>query len=64
MVWARDYRGFLASSMPNATNSEISVKLGQMWANMASEEKKKYYDIAEKIKAKHRQDYPGIDNNN
>ncbi|XP_053407277.1 uncharacterized protein LOC123546980 [Mercenaria mercenaria] len=58
MVWARDYRGYLASSMPNATNSEISVKLGQIWASMPPEEKKQYYDVAEKIKAKHRQDYP------
>lgn len=59
MVWARDYRGHLASSMLNATNSEISVKLGQIWASMTPEEKKQYYDIAEKIKAKHRKDYPG-----
>ena len=27
MVWARDYRGYLAQAMPNATNSEISVRL-------------------------------------
>ncbi|KAL4231936.1 Transcription factor SOX-30 [Mactra antiquata] len=59
MVWAREYRSYLATSMPHATNSEISVKLGQIWASMKADDKRTYYDIAEKIKTKHRKDYPG-----
>jgi len=30
MVWARLYRPFLASEYPNANNSEISIRLGQV----------------------------------
>ena len=60
MVWARDYRGYLAQAMPNATNSEISVRLGQEWAKLKPEEKQYFYKIAERIKRKHRSDFPGI----
>lgn len=59
MVWAREFRGRLAAAMPNATNSEISVTLGQVWANLAPEDKRQYYDIAERIKMQHRRDFPG-----
>jgi len=58
MAWARDFRGQLAASMPRATNSEISVTLGRIWASLPAEEKQYYYDLAERIKQKHRQDYP------
>ncbi|KAH3788990.1 hypothetical protein DPMN_167156 [Dreissena polymorpha] len=58
MVWAREYRGRLAAAMPRATNSEISITLGRVWASMPPHEKQAYYDIAEKIKRKHRQDFP------
>ena len=30
MVWARLYRPFLANEYPNANNSEISIRLGQV----------------------------------
>ena len=60
MVWAREYRGYLAAAMPNATNSEISVKLGQEWSKLRPEQKQYFYKIAEAIKRKHRSDYPGI----
>ena len=62
MVWAREYRGYLAAAMPNATNSEISVKLGQEWSKLRPEQKQYFYKIAEAIKRKHRSDYPGIIN--
>lgn len=32
MVWARLYRPFLANEYPNANNSEISIRLGQVFA--------------------------------
>lgn len=60
MVWAREFRGRLAAAMPNATNSDISVTLGQVWAALSSEDKKQYYEAAERIKQKHRQDFPGM----
>ena len=60
MVWAREFRGRLAAAMPHATNSEISVTLGQVWASLAPDDKRKYYNIAERIKQKHRRDFPGM----
>ena len=59
MVWARDRRAKLATEMPQANNAEISVQLGRMWASMCENDKKPYYDEAEKIKNQHRRDYPG-----
>ncbi|ESO98398.1 hypothetical protein LOTGIDRAFT_80376, partial [Lottia gigantea] len=58
MVWARTYRGYLAQTMPNATNAEISVKLGQVWNEMTSEEKKPFYAEADQIKNQHKKDHP------
>lgn len=59
MVWARQYRPYLAGQFPNANNSEISIRLGQVWNDMTEEEKKPFYVEAERIKNKHKQDYPG-----
>ena len=59
MVWARQYRPYLAGQFPNANNSEISIRLGQVWNDMTEEEKKPFYIEAERIKNKHKQDYPG-----
>ena len=59
MVWARLYRQYLAKQLPNANNSEISIKLGQVWNEMSEEDKQPHYSEAERIKTQHRQDYPG-----
>lgn len=59
MVWAREYRPKLATQLPNANNAEISVKLGQVWNELSNEEKKPFYEEAEKIKMKHKMDHPG-----
>ena len=60
MVWARHYRPHLASQFPNANNSEISIRLGQVWNDMSDEDKRPYYEEAERIKHKHKRDYPGL----
>ena len=59
MVWARNYRPHLATRIPNANNSEISVQLGRVWREMTTDQKKPYYEEAERIKYQHRKDYPG-----
>lgn len=59
MVWARRHRPALAQRYPEANNAEISVKLGQTWTELSHEHKQRYYDEAEKIKRKHRQENPG-----
>ncbi|XP_062593534.1 uncharacterized protein LOC134255018 [Saccostrea cucullata] len=59
MLWAREFRGKLAERMPNASNAEISVGLGQVWANLPASEKQYFYLEAERIKNQHRRDFPG-----
>ena len=60
MIWARTARAKLAQETPNASNAEVSVKLGELWTQLPKEEKQKFYLDAERVKAKHRQDFPGI----
>ncbi|XP_069755148.1 transcription factor SOX-30-like isoform X3 [Narcine bancroftii] len=59
MVWARIHRPSLAKANPNANNAEISVQLGLEWNKLTEEQKKPYYDEAQKIKEKHREEFPG-----
>lgn len=62
MVWAREYRPKLANQLPNSNNAEISIKLGQVWNDLTNEEKKPFYEEAERIKTKHKLDHPGKKN--
>nr|XP_009684006.1 PREDICTED: transcription factor SOX-30 [Struthio camelus australis] len=59
MVWARIHRPALAKANPTANNAEISVQLGLEWNKLTEEQKKPYYDEAQKIKEKHREEFPG-----
>ncbi|XP_059948085.1 transcription factor SOX-30-like isoform X2 [Mesoplodon densirostris] len=59
MVWARIHRQALAKANPAANNAEISVQLGLEWNKLSEEQKKPYYDEAQKIKEKHREEFPG-----
>lgn len=59
MVWAREFRPELASRLPNATNAEISVRLGQIWSGLSEDQKKPFYDESERIKRQHKMEYPG-----
>ncbi|XP_069340405.1 transcription factor SOX-30 isoform X2 [Eulemur rufifrons] len=59
MVWARIHRPALAKANPAASNAEISVQLGLEWNKLSEEQKKPYYDEAQKIKEKHREEFPG-----
>ena len=59
MVWARIHRPALAKANPAANNAEICVQLGLEWNKLSEEQKKPYYDEAQKIKEKHREEFPG-----
>lgn len=61
MVWARIHRPALAKANPAANNAEISVQLGLEWNKLTEEQKKPYYDEAQKIKEKHREEFPGTE---
>ena len=59
MIWARDTRGKISQCTPDASNSTISIKLGELWNKLPKEEKQKYYMEAERVKARHRREFPG-----
>ncbi|NXU55060.1 SOX30 factor, partial [Turnix velox] len=59
MVWARIHRPALAKANPAANNADISVQLGLEWSKLTEEQKQPYYDEAQKIKQRHREEFPG-----
>ncbi|XP_041370217.1 uncharacterized protein LOC121384064 [Gigantopelta aegis] len=59
MVWARTYRRKLALEKPEATNAEISVRLGTVWNSLTQNEKEPFYEEAELIKTRHKTEFPG-----
>ncbi|NXS96841.1 SOX30 factor, partial [Jacana jacana] len=59
MVWARIHRPALAKANPAANNADISVQLGLEWNKLTEEQKQPYYDEAQKIKQRHREEFPG-----
>lgn len=40
------------------TNSGISVRLGEMWSKMTKDQKKPYFEEANRIKEQHKIDHP------
>ncbi|XP_071946741.1 uncharacterized protein [Antedon mediterranea] len=59
MVWAKEHRPILANVFNGLTNSQISVKLGEMWNALPKDQKQGYYDKADIIKRQHKRDFPG-----
>lgn len=59
MVWARIHRAAVAKANPGANNAEISVQLGLEWSRLTEEQKQPYYEEANKIKLRHREEFPG-----
>ncbi|XP_033109830.1 putative transcription factor capicua [Anneissia japonica] len=59
MVWAKKHRPIVANVFNGLTNSQISVKLGEMWNALPKGQKQSYYDEADIIKRKHKRDFPG-----
>ena len=43
---------------PNASNAEISVRLGHIWNDLPSIEQKPYFDEANELKERHKHDNP------
>ncbi|XP_063284799.1 transcription factor SOX-30-like [Pelobates fuscus] len=58
MVWARIHRSVLAKTIPSTSNSEISVLLGAEWKKLSFEQKKPYFDEAERIRQRHQHEFP------
>ncbi|KAK3723790.1 hypothetical protein QZH41_007100 [Actinostola sp. cb2023] len=58
MIWARLNRSTIAKRYPHANNAEISVKLGEIWNDLSTEQQKPYFDEASRLKEKHRMEFP------
>ena len=58
MIWARLHRSTIAKRFPNANNAEISVKLGEIWNELSSEQQKPYFDEATRLKERHKVQHP------
>ena len=48
----------MAKEFSDASNSEISVKLGEIWNELTSEQQRPYFRKAETLKAEHKQNHP------
>ncbi|XP_023713699.1 transcription factor SOX-6 [Cryptotermes secundus] len=59
IIFGNEWRRKLAAEYPEESNKNISVRLGNMWRAMKSEEKKKYMDMACQANAEHKEKYPG-----
>lgn len=58
MIWARLHRSTIAKRFANANNAEISVKLGEIWNDLSSEQQKPYFEEALRLKEKHKSEHP------
>lgn len=58
MIWARLNRSTIAKRYPHANNAEISVKLGEIWNDLSTEQQKPYFDEATRLKEKHKMEFP------
>ncbi|KAJ7377045.1 Transcription factor SOX-30 [Desmophyllum pertusum] len=58
MLWARLCRSTIAKRFPNANNAEISVKLGEIWNELSTEQQRPYFEDASRLKEQHRAQHP------
>ena len=58
MVWAQAARKKLTENYPNLHNAELSKTLGKLWRMLSEEEKKPFMEEAERLRLKHKKDYP------
>ncbi|XP_054719645.1 transcription factor SOX-9-like [Uloborus diversus] len=58
MVWAQAARRKLADQYPHLHNAELSKTLGKLWRVLGDDEKKPFMEEAERLRCKHKKDYP------
>ncbi|XP_043996082.1 clathrin interactor 1-like isoform X2 [Gambusia affinis] len=58
LVWARVHRDAFQKAFPGRTSNDISVQLGNEWYKLSKEQKKPYFEVADKLKKIHRQYFP------
>ncbi|GFX19152.1 hypothetical protein TNCV_3012961 [Trichonephila clavipes] len=60
MLFAKEHRRQVGIDHPAETNRQISTLLGNMWRDLSSEEKIKYYKEAQALEKLHKETYPKI----
>uniref|UniRef100_A0A3Q2PY30 Transcription factor SOX-30-like n=1 Tax=Fundulus heteroclitus TaxID=8078 RepID=A0A3Q2PY30_FUNHE len=58
LVWSHIHREVLQKAIPGIVGNEISVQLGNEWFKLSEEQKRPYYEVADKLKEQHRQQFP------
>ncbi|XP_035998848.1 transcription factor SOX-30 [Fundulus heteroclitus] len=58
LVWSHIHREVLQEAFPGIVGNEISVQLGNEWFKLSEEQKRPYYEVADKLKKQHRQQFP------
>lgn len=58
MVWAQAARRKLADQYPHLHNAELSKTLGKLWKLLNDSEKKPFIEEAERLRIKHKREYP------
>ncbi|GFY76994.1 HMG box domain-containing protein [Trichonephila inaurata madagascariensis] len=58
MLFAKEHRRQVGIDHPAETNRQISTLLGNMWRDLSSEEKIKYYKEAQALEKLHKETYP------
>ncbi|XP_044226736.1 transcription factor Sox-19b-like [Thunnus albacares] len=58
MVWACIHRAALRKACPEASMTDISIQLGCEWSRLSQEQKRPYYEMADKLKDIHRHQFP------
>ncbi|XP_023149640.2 transcription factor SOX-13-like isoform X1 [Amphiprion ocellaris] len=58
MVWAHIHRRALFQARPNAALADISAQLGSEWSKLSKQQRRPYFEVADKLRVKHQEQFP------
>ncbi|XP_056253794.1 uncharacterized protein LOC130182707 isoform X1 [Seriola aureovittata] len=58
MVWSHIHRCVLRKAYPGVSMIDASVQLGIEWSKLSAEQKSPYFEVADKLKNMHKQQFP------
>ncbi|XP_035796708.2 transcription factor SOX-13-like isoform X2 [Amphiprion ocellaris] len=60
MVWAHIHRRALFQARPNAALADISAQLGSEWSKLSKQQRRPYFEVADKLRVKHQEQFPDV----